>query len=136
MMEHDTKEKDTGIIKIEDAEPGIIADFLQILYSGSIQNLNSENVVDLYIVADKYQVSELNRACRSYMIHNISLDTFCDVMVTSLRYHDKELLERATKFFLQNSLDIVKTAKWLTFMRENLVAGNELILKAFELQKK
>lgn len=136
MMQHNTKEKTTGIIDIEDVEPGIFADVFQFLYSCNAQILNSENVNDLYIVADKYQVSELTKACQLYLIRHISLETFCDVMTLSLRYNDKQLLEVATKYFLKNCAEIVKTAKWLTFMRENLTAGNELIVKAFEIKKK
>lgn len=57
-------------------------------------------------------------------------------MALSLRYHDKVLFEVATKYFLENSIYIAKTAKWLTFMKENVVAGNELFLKVLELKKR
>lgn len=135
MLEHDTKEKATGVVNIDDYDPETFADFLHFMYSGSSQYLNSENVIDLYIVADKYQVTELSKASTMYMIKNMSLETFCDVMALSLRYHDKELSEVATKFFLENSIYIAKTAKWLTFMKENVVAGNDLFLKVLELKK-
>lgn len=63
MLEHDTKEKATGVVNIDDYDPDIFADFLHFMYSGSSQYLNSENVIDLYVVADKYQVTELSKAC-------------------------------------------------------------------------
>lgn len=135
MFEHETKERATGIVNIDDYNPDTFADFLHFMYSGSTLYLNSENVIDLYSVADKYQVSELTEACTRYMIKHISLETFCDVMALSQRYHDKELSEVATEYFLQNSIYIAKTDKWLTFMKENTVAANELFLKVLELKK-
>lgn len=135
MMLHDTKEKATGIVNIEDVEPEVFPEFLHFLYSGCTQDLNSENVIDLYTVADKYEVTELSHICVTYMLNHISLDTFCDIMAFSLRFQEKKLIEAATKYFLQNCTDIAKTAKWLVFMKENLVAANELFLKAFEFKK-
>lgn len=135
MMLHDTKEKATGIVNIDDIEPEVFSEFLRFLYSGCTQNLNSENVIDLYTVADKYQVTELSHICVTYMLNHISMDTFCDIMAFSLRFQEKKVIEVATKYFLQNSTDIAKTAKWLIFMKDNLVAGNELFLKALEFKK-
>ena len=132
MVAHE--EKIPATVNIDDCEPELFSDFLHFMYSGNL-NLNSENVADLYVMANKYQVNEFSKACVMYMKMYISVETFCDVMTLSLRHHEEELIEVATDYFVHNSIAIAKTAKWLNFMKVNLVTGNELFLKALELKK-
>lgn len=134
VMEHNNEEHANDTVNIYDSEPDIFADFLHFMYSGSTQNLNSENVVHLYTLADKYQVNDLNKACVAFMMNHISLVTFADIMALAIRYHEYNLYEAATQYFLGKSTDIAQTANWLRFLKENPAAGNDLFLKALALK--
>lgn len=134
MMEHDSQEHDNGTVNIDSSEPNTFTDFLHFLYYGGTQNINLENVVDLYILGDKYQVIELNKVCVIFMMNHISLETFCDIMSLAIRFHEKELSEVTTEYFLKYWTDVSKTAKWLIFLKENSSAGNDLFLKALSLK--
>lgn len=136
MMEHETKEKATGVVNIPDCDPNSFCDFLHFLYTGNTKKLNADNVFDLYTIADKYQVPELCKICVNYMKSSITLQNFCDVLTLSLRHHERELIHLATQFFLKNSTEIAVTVKWSLFMKANPVAANELFLKALNLHKK
>lgn len=135
MMTHETKEKISGVVDIPDVEPSIFSDFLNYLYTGSVENLTLENVGKLHSMADKYQVNDLKEICLDHMMMNVSIDKFCDVLTLSLMHDEKNLKDASIKFFAKNSLDIIKTSKWQTFLCENPIIGNELFIKHLELKK-
>lgn len=135
MMTHETKEKISGVVEIPDVEKSIFSDFLNYLYTGSVEKLTVENVVKLYTTADKYQVDDLKEICMDHMMMNVSIDNFCDVLTLSLRHDEKDLKEVCIQFFSKKSLDIILTAKWQTFLSENPIIGNELFIKHLQLNK-
>lgn len=135
MMVHETKEKNTGVVDIEDVYPETLSDFLSYLYTGSTGSVTSQNVVKLYTAADKYQVYELKKVCIDYMLKNICIDNFCDILTLALRHVEKDLTDACTQFFIKNSLSIVLTSKWQIFLGENPVAGNELYIKQLQMNK-
>lgn len=63
MFEHDMKEKISGVVIIEDAEPAVFQEFLLYLYTGSGKYLSSKNVTNLYDLGDKYNVKQLMDLC-------------------------------------------------------------------------
>lgn len=137
MLTHDTTENATGVIEIKDADPNIFSDFLRYVYTGNVKNLNMEKVLDLYMLSDKYHFIELKNSCVKYMLENISLQNFCDIVATSLFHNEKEVNVACIKFFKENwnSLEIIKTCKWQTFLSENPIACNELLIKVLECKK-
>ena len=60
MFQSDMEESRTNQVKISDIEPTVFRDFLYFLYTG---RLNSANIHDLYMAADKYQVETLKSLC-------------------------------------------------------------------------
>lgn len=130
---HDTKEKITRVVDIQDVEQNTFPDFLNYLYTGCMENLTLENALKLYTVADKYKINELKENCMNHMSENISIDNFCDIFTLSLRHDEKDLKEACIQFFSKNSLEIVLTSKWQTLLRENPTAGNELFIKHLQL---
>jgi len=61
-------EAETGQVRIEDVDPNIFGIFLEFLYTGTFEP--SPNDVDLFTVADKYQINTLMDLCRpaNYMV--------------------------------------------------------------------
>jgi hypothetical protein len=55
---HDSVEKKSGIIKIEEATPQLIEMMLRFMYDENVDNLGTE-AYSLYILADRYNVVEL-----------------------------------------------------------------------------
>lgn len=130
IFRNDMKEKSTDTIHIEDCHPSSFSDFLCFLYCGDIQNLSTENVFSLFIAADKYGVSDLRTKCIEFMKENLSVDTFCDTITLALHHFETELIKLATDFFTENLKKIIITIKWHSFIMENPMQGNELMIKA------
>lgn len=135
MLKHDTKEKDTGLAVIDDADPNSFQDFLYYLYTGSFDRVTADNVVNLYTISDKYEVLDLKEFCLKYMTHNVSTENFCNFLVLSLQYSEKEFKDLLTRFFVGNSSDIIMTVKWQAFLSENPIIGNELFVKVVNDRK-
>lgn len=129
------KEKTTGIIDIEDCEPSSFSDFLYFLYCGDVKIISADNVFNLFIAADKYDVQDLRTKCMEYMNRNLSVDTFCDAITMALWHSETELVKLATDFFIKNAEQIIVTAKWQTFVAENPTQSNELFIKALASAK-
>ena len=132
MFRTDMKEKSTGIVTIEDCDPGVFRSFICFLYTGKVDKLSTENVCSLYEVADKYQEDQLKRKCMNLMLNTLSIDSFCDYFVFALRHDEKELFEKAIEFFTDNVKAIGRSLKWQTFVKEYPIQANELFLKALD----
>lgn len=124
------KEKETGIIDVEDCEPYHFLDFLNFLYCGEVEILTVENVFSLFTIADKYDVLDLRTKCMEFMKYNLSIDTFCDTIALALLHSEKELIKLSIDFFAKNLQKIIVTVKWQSFIVENPIQSNELLIKA------
>lgn len=127
---HDTKEKATGIIDIDDCEPFSFSDFLCFLYCGDRDIISVENAFSLFTVGDKYGVQDLMTQCVEFMKENLSVETFCDTVAVALLHSETELITLATDFFTKHALEIAKSAKWQSFSASNPTQSNELFIKA------
>lgn len=136
MFQTEMKEKTTGIVFIDDCDPGIFHSFIYYVYTGRIKELSEDNVCALYEVADKYQEDQLKAECLCFMKNKISVESCCDFIVLSLRHDEEELLKNATDFFCRKTNEIIKSAKWQAFMREHPTQANELYIKSFEINAK
>lgn len=129
MFRNDMKEKETGILDIEDGDPSTFSDFLCFFYCIEADNLSEKNVFSLFTAADKYDVPDLRAKCIEFMKKMLSIDTFCEVITLALQHNETELINFSTKFFLKNAPEIVRTVKWQSFLIENPVQSNELFIK-------
>lgn len=132
MFRNDMKGNTTGIVSIDDCEPGIFRTFIHFVYTGKVDKLSSENACDLYEVADKYQEDQLKEECLHFIANMMSVDSVCDIIVLALRYGDKKLLQDATKFFCGRTKEIIRSVKWQTFLAKYPTQANELYIKAFD----
>lgn len=56
MLSCDMKEKHSGIIDIPDCDPLAMEQFLSYVYSGKVETLDQTNMLNLYYIADKYDM--------------------------------------------------------------------------------
>lgn len=132
MLRSEMKEKSTGFVDIHDLDPDAFLVFLSFLYTGCIDELSTINVFGVYKAADMYDVGELKSNCLHLMKHSLSVDSFCDVVSISLLHDEKDLLRTCISYFSQNMVKILETAKWQTFLSENPIQGNELMIKGLK----
>lgn len=135
MLTHDrdAKEKNTEIVELPHFGPDVFSVFLDYLYTGNVEDINSKNFKELFLVADSYKVNGLRKLCLNHILEDISVDNFCDVLTLSLRHGEDRFKEACANFFAKNSLDIILTPKWKAFLAANPEAGNELFVKQLQM---
>ncbi len=132
MLTHDSKEKNSGEIHIEDCDPDCFHEFLIFIYSGHAENLTPDKALGLYYAADKYEFPDLKEECVEFMKASLSTTSVCDTVLLAVQYEERELLRTATEYFARNTKKILLTVEWLKFMAKNPVIANELYIKSLE----
>lgn len=115
MMEHEMKEKLSGEVSIQDADPAIFQEFLFYIYSGREENISwNKNVTDLFKLADKYCVDDLRWLCVERMKDYISVENFFDILHISQQLKPTwELWKVIIRFFIEESKEIVKNEMFI-----------------------
>lgn len=109
LFETDMKEKQSGIIEIEDASFQAFTIFLDFIYGGDYKD--DEFVPELLYLADKYDVPELKARAANTMIKKISFENAIDVLILFDRHNVPQLKSQAAKFIGLNWENIFQDEK-------------------------
>ncbi|KAG8192308.1 hypothetical protein JTE90_002129 [Oedothorax gibbosus] len=117
MLTTDMKENLTNCLEITDFDPSIVKTMIHYIYCGQVQDLTPEISIQLYFIADKYNLQDLKDICVEYILGNINMDNICDVL-TLLELHDEPQLKTAARDFIcANAVAIQETEKWLSLSK-------------------
>lgn len=122
MLNHEsTSEAKTGVLVIKDVEYSVIKEMLHFIYSGrSSSDLNDQQASDLLIAADKYRLDELKNYCELSLIHLLTTENACQLLVIGDLYRAEILKGRALQFIQQSVTNITSTLGW-----ENLLSSHQ-----------
>jgi speckle-type POZ protein len=85
MFSHDTKESRTGIIEIKDFHSDVVSEMLRFLYCevyfNDVKELESQQTLQLYCAADKYQINELKTFCLNSIYNQLNASNVLEVAV-------------------------------------------------------
>lgn len=129
LFELDMSEKANSIVNIEDCNPDVFEKFLLFLYSGNFGVVTGGNFLDLYLIAYKYKVMQLQRLCMEKLPSKLSVESICDFVYLASLSNNHEWLKTATDFFIDNFDVIVKTPKWLSLLSDHLKVAYDLLVK-------
>lgn len=135
MFRHETQEKITGVVTIQDCRADIFRLFARYLYTGKVKKLSEDNSLDLFKLADKYHVKELADDCVQYIANMLTVDTFCEVVEVALNHGEESLVNIATDLLWDNMREIVNSERWQKFLLENPLRANELLKKACDKKR-
>ena len=135
MLNHNMSEKNSGVIEVADCDQQAMEQFLSYVYCGKVETLDQSNMLDLYYIADKYDMKCLKEGCNDFIKKSLSITNVCEVLQLAMNHRDNGSLESASAYFVDHVLDIMRTAEWQSFLKDNSTVGNELLIKAFEKLK-
>lgn len=127
MFQHDTSEKQTGIITIPDCDPESFPEFLIYVYSGRLDELSNRSALHLFETSEKYGVLELKTFCREHLMENLAVENWYDVMCMADMYSEEALFAAAQDFFNKNANKVFQTSEWEQLMKNNYVLANKLL---------
>lgn len=126
MFQAPMKEATTGVVDIPDCDPQAFKDFLVYLYSGRLEKL-SRHMLELYQIADKYDVQDLKADCCIAVMGNLSVENFCDAVILAKKFNVKAIKLKASDFFNKNYAKIFGTMEWETLMKHYTKLANKML---------
>ncbi|XP_069111573.1 kelch-like protein 41 isoform X2 [Argopecten irradians] len=108
MFTSQVKESEQQTVTLYDVIPEVIADILDYMYSGVI-TITDDNVQNLYIAANIFQMTPLIDLCTDHMLQEISLCNCLDLYNFSTYHYNNRLKEFCCTFVKENFTDICET---------------------------
>ena len=127
-----TREK-SDFVEIQDVDADVFRIFLYFLYTASEEDITPENALQLYTLADKYEVTGLKECCLDHVLDGITVENCCDVFRLALRHNHYHLLEACCVFFEENLREIIIATKmcFMEFYIENFTIVNDILIRVF-----
>ncbi|KAI6231576.1 hypothetical protein M3Y95_00396500 [Aphelenchoides besseyi] len=129
MFTHASKERESGVVVIENFKAPLIEAMLSYMYKNQVMNLK-EIAIELLTVANFYQVHSLVKKCTDSILANLSIDNvFASLKVAFELDHLKQFNDSVLKFAHDNSDKMCKLDQFDDFMTEH----PEIMLKLFKM---
>jgi len=98
----DMKESHTNRVEVTDISPAVFKTVLKFLYGSIPEQTEYEELKELIVAADKYEIDELKEMCESVLSANLSVDQVIDAMLFAEMHNCDDLLARAKRLFKAN----------------------------------
>ena len=124
MFEHQTKEKLSNHVKIEDIQPEVFNELLRFIYTGrSTLAAMRTMAAQLLVAADKYLLDQLKSECEFHLLRQMSADNCMELLLlVSDQIHPVDNLKQgAIDFFRRFPGEVMATDGWKKAKREHPV---------------
>lgn len=124
MFSKDYAENQSNEVTIVDFAPEAVKEFVDFLYTGEV--LTDENAVELFMMADLYQVEDLTKVAEDIIIRNVDKTNVADVFYLGYLHSAERLTFKAysyaKKLFPSEPLlkMLQEPTKFVEFIRENV----------------
>ncbi|XP_061388000.1 protein roadkill-like [Musca vetustissima] len=110
MFRNDLQEKLTGSITIDDMDSDVLKELLNYIYTD--EEIPKEMAADLFVAANKYALSALQKMCEDFLIEAMSADTVVDILLLGDRHASERLKSKAVQFAIENIKTVSATESW------------------------
>nr|XP_057922302.1 kelch-like protein 40a [Doryrhamphus excisus] len=121
MFLSDLEESKKRVIDLKDVEPGTMGMILRYLYTSDI-NLTEQNVQDIFMVANMYQIPSIFSVCVSYLQEKLVLGNCLAIFRLGLLLDCPRLASTAQEFICERYQVVIRDQDFLQ------LAGTELAL--------
>ncbi|KAL7298421.1 hypothetical protein TKK_0008212 [Trichogramma kaykai] len=102
MFRHDMLEKKSQSVKMTDISYETAVEVLRYIYTGSVENQELFQAMNLLAAADKYQLETLKSMCEQIIGSNLSTENVVDILRVADKYNLKWLEKKAVSFIKWN----------------------------------
>ena len=104
MFQHRMKEKESGEVDIADVTPAVFNKLLQFIYTADCPLEDSEEILELLMAADKYDIPDLKERCEIELrTWTLNVDTAIDLLILS-DLHNAKILRRSVDNFIKKKI--------------------------------
>ena len=97
MLEHDTLEKSSKNITIQDVSKEALTAMVDFLYTDTVKNLK-DLALPLLILADKYAIEPLRDMCQCHILLNTNIGNVCSILDAADTINDRKLKDHCINF--------------------------------------
>lgn len=121
MFVHETKEKLSNHVQVDDIEPDVFQEVLRFIYTGRLSLETMDKMAtDLLAAADKYLLDQLKTECEKHLIHRISPESCLDLLLLTDQHPASHLKKLALDFFRRFPTEVMGTDSWKQAKQDNL----------------
>ncbi|KFM56505.1 TD and POZ domain-containing protein 4, partial [Stegodyphus mimosarum] len=126
MLASDMVESKKDCVKIPDVSRWSLLRLVYFFISSEIVFKCTDDLYDLYIIADKYAVESLLSKCRRYLKSNIDYESICYLLIFSDFHNDHVLKTFALSYIVSCYHEVSNTAEWKYMMQNNQDLAQEI----------
>ncbi|XP_046454671.1 uncharacterized protein LOC124202376 [Daphnia pulex] len=107
----------TRQVMITDIEVDVFKQLLVYMYTGSIPELEEENVTLLFVAADKYGIETLKEVCADDLLEQLETENVIKMLVWSHFHSVAKVFEGAMEILVDNYCELCFQPEWLDFTK-------------------
>ncbi|KAL9914108.1 kelch-like protein 25 isoform 1-T1 [Glossina fuscipes fuscipes] len=130
LFKNDTKEKATGLVKLEDNDVSAVKTIVEYIYSGELP-LTEENVQSICTTSDYLQIEWVKSECLEFLKRNLNATNCLQLRTIAEKSPFEELYECSRNYILANFVILIDKKEWLeqTFeVIEDLIKDDKLLV--------
>jgi len=131
MFNHEMKEGLGGVVNITGVTPVAVERMLEFMYDRSVPN-TMEQCKELLVIADKYGVSKLKKACENVISKHLTNSTVTDILLFADTNDAAFLKDTCLNYIITNMRQIISLPTWLSFVSENPSLISDLFVSISE----
>jgi speckle-type POZ protein len=125
MFVHETTEKLSNYVDIQDIHPDVFHEVLRFIYTGRVPS--EKMTAALFAAADKYLLEQLKLECENQLIHRMSAENCLELLALVDPHHPAQHLKKfAVDFFRRFRYQVMAMDEWKKAKEENALWLREL----------
>ncbi|KAJ1525747.1 hypothetical protein ONE63_008955 [Megalurothrips usitatus] len=136
MFEHDLSEKRTGRVVITDCEPDVFQTMIRYLYTGgepAWKNRDTDFMLQLLLVADKYGLTDLRTMCLSRLLRCLTPDNAVPTFLAFQTLGLKTGEDLVFSYLRENSRSVLASDAWGAFLERDPRKAADLLVRVVSL---
>ncbi|XP_015913071.1 uncharacterized protein [Parasteatoda tepidariorum] len=133
MFESGMTETAKSQVTIEEYSVDAVEKMLNFSYSNRVTGLEWNASLELYSIADKYQIQKLKTICSSFLESTLSAERVPDLLALANLHEDAHLSKIADNFICGNSKAVFQSTVWENFMKVNAQVASETMYRICKL---
>ncbi|GBN06708.1 hypothetical protein AVEN_228861-1 [Araneus ventricosus] len=118
---------------ISDVDSETMHRFLLYLYTDKVEDMEWENALKLYVVAEQFKIPTLMKKCSLILTEKLTIRNVCDILLLAYKYHDEEMKSSIYYFISVHDVAIFNSDKWIKMEETNSsIAAETLRLSSFK----
>uniref|UniRef100_A0A0K0E8B7 BTB domain-containing protein n=1 Tax=Strongyloides stercoralis TaxID=6248 RepID=A0A0K0E8B7_STRER len=134
MFNSDVVETQSNTLKINDFRLEVVKEMLRYIYTDTYLFM-ADMAVEMYMIADKYDIIDLKNISENHLIQTISVDNSCKYLVLADTYSNDTLKKYCLEFIITNGKEVFKKNDWKNFVFEHPLLVESLLKMSLKVEE-